>query len=133
MTKPLTKVRICPTCGVRYKASETIRDGRPGRVCPAGHFATYYELQKAENGGRAPVRQDQRRAPLRVVTPRQERAELLALLWMGAVDRLLAQLPERSVTRAMIEGATAQAYAVSIKLLDERPGAQAAPDERMAA
>lgn len=49
-----------------------------------------------------------------------ERAYYLAFLWLGAIDGLLAQLPAGSQARAMIEGATAQAYRVSRNIVEPR-------------
>lgn len=134
MSNPLIKTRICPTCGVSYKAGETISNGKPGRTCPAGHHHSYYELQRHEHG--KPIRvgiggAQRGRKYVDVLMPghkKQDQAELLAMLWLGTIDRLLDQLPDGSMAKAMIEGATAQAYRASQAVIDAR-----APDERKVA
>lgn len=126
MTKPLTKVRTCPTCAAHYKASQSFEGGRPGTVCPNGHFHTYYEQQRHEQGksvsaGRRWPKKRPETTGHGAVPRGPDKAALLALLWVGALDTLLAQMPARSLARQMIEGATAQAYRVSRQVLNEQP------------
>jgi hypothetical protein len=125
MTKPLTKVWKCPECGIGFKASESRHFGARGRRCPAGHFFSYYEYKRHELG--KPIRQDGYKtrgnsqlpmAPKVLRVSRNSKAETLALLWVGVMDGLLAQLPAGTMTRAMVEGATAQAYRVSKLMID---------------
>lgn len=136
MPKALTKTWTCPTCGVKFMArGERGVNGTTGRRCPEGHWHSLYDLQRADKGlpvmrKAARVHPLKFRAAARVPRP-HEKAELLALLWLGAVDRLLAQLPARSLARALVEGATAQAYAVSRAVLKETDAVETA--ERMAA
>jgi hypothetical protein len=135
MTKPLTKVWKCPTCGIGFKASEARNLVARGRRCPAGHFHSYYEYKRHEDG--KPIRPDgyktrgDNAVPM-VKVPRgtgSNKAETLALLWVGVMDGLLAQLPAGSQARAMVEGATAMAYRVSQLVID---GPQAAAERKVA-
>jgi hypothetical protein len=139
MTKPLTKVWTCPTCSTRFKAGGTRHIGKSGRTCPNGHFHSFHEIKRHEQG--KPIRQDGYKAsadsdrPVATLRPKRAHgrndAQALAFLWLGAIDGLLAQMPERSLARAMIEGATAQAYRVSKKVINEQPADEQA--ERKAA
>lgn len=126
MTKPLMKVWKCPTCNVGFKASEA-RDGmKVGRRCPVGHFHSYYELGRHEQG--KPIRVG-RPGKLKVEKSalaarrgpdsnkyRQDRGALLALLWVAAYEKVMDQLPA-STSRLLVEGAMAQAYLVSQLML----------------
>jgi hypothetical protein len=138
VNKPLTKVWKCPTCDVGFKASQSIVDGSIGRQCPAGHFHSQYELKRHEEG--KPIRtgwKDLKKGkhygekPM-VAVPRAvggNKAEMLALLWVGVMDGLLAQLPAGSLARSLVEGATAQAYRVSQLVID---GPQSAAERKVA-
>lgn len=137
--KPLTKVWRCPTCNFGFKASEAREDGKIGRRCPAGHFHSYYELKRHEDG--KPLRAAAPRTieaapfgkaigPSKLPPSKGERDYYLALLWIGAVDSLMAQLPEGSVVRAMVEGKLCQAYRVSKRIVDP---AEIEAEERRAA
>jgi hypothetical protein len=125
MTKPLTKLWRCPTCDVGFKASEAREAGKRGRRCPNGHFHSYYELKRHENG--KPIRTGWRdlqkgkhygEKPMASV-PRGtgNKAELLALLWVAAYEKLMDQLPA-STSRLLVEGAMAQAYRASRVVLE---------------
>lgn len=130
MTKPLTKVWRCPTCDVGFKAGEAREGSAVGRRCPEGHFHSYYELRRHEQG--LPIRVvrvvREPRAPKCVMVDRRGNsdAEMLAVLWIAAVDALIEQMPAGSLARKMIEGATAQAYRASKNFLDHKPQAEAA-------
>lgn len=125
--KPLSKKWKCPTCEVEFMARASVEDGRCGRRCPAGHFHDYYNLKRYEEG--KPLRDRGPRPAAKPVdappAPRsrnrweRDRAQMLALLWVGVIDALLAQMPKGSVVRAMIDGATEQAYRVSKRVMDE--------------
>lgn len=132
--RPLTKLWTCPTCAVEFMAGMSVEDGRCGRRCPAGHFHDYYDLKRYAEG--KPLRAAAPRASVAEVEPiaprqtrqtrnrwEKDRAQMLALLWVGAIDLLLSQMPEGSVVRAMIDGATAQAYRVSKQVMNEPEGA----------
>lgn len=125
--KPLTKKWKCPSCEVEFMAGMSVVDGRCGRRCPAGHFHDYHELRRYEQGKPLRARVAKVGAENVVATApapsrnrwEKDRAHMLALLWVGAIDRLLSQMPEGSVVRAMVDGATEQAYRVSKKVMNE--------------
>ena len=133
--KKLSKIWICPTCGNQFMAHET-RDGlRAGRTCENGHFHSYYDFQRFEQG--KPIAQF-RVKPKREYKCRNtnaspafpgvsdtqptsaERDWYLAMLWVGAYDRLMSQLPQSGVVRGMVEGALETAYKASKKLIDNK-------------
>lgn len=129
MTKPLTKTWRCPTCNVGFMASEA-RDGlKVGRRCPAGHFHSYYELVRHEQGkpirvGRGRVAEKPKAEKSAVARRRRSidvvrghgQFELLALLWAAAYEKVMDQLPA-STSRLLVEGAMGQAYRVSQQVL----------------
>lgn len=136
--KPLTKKWKCPSCAMEFMAGMSVEDGRCGRRCPAGHFHDYYELKRFEEGKplRAAVAQARAQKVTADLVPARsrnrwetDRAQMLALLWVGAIDRLLSQMPEGSVARAMIDGATEQAYRVSKRVMNEPEGGGALESE----
>ena len=123
MTKPLTKIWTCPTCNIGFKGSEVREMLKAGRRCPAGHFHSYYELGRHEQGKpirvqRNVVKLDRPAAGKRAgyVERGTDRAELLALLWVAAYEKIIDQLPA-STSRLLVEGAMAQAYRVSQQVL----------------
>jgi hypothetical protein len=136
--RKLTKTWMCPTCSVEFMAGAAAEKGRHGRRCPSGHFHTYYELYNFAGGIPIGNRHAAVTEPAggKVVGPtkepptKSERDYYLALLWVGAVDSLMAQLPERSIARAMVEGALEQAYRVSKRIVDP---AEIAAEERRSA
>lgn len=135
--KPLTKKWKCPSCEVEFMAGMSVVDGRCGRRCPDGHFHDYYELRRYEEG--KPLRDRGSKSAAKPVDAlpairsrnrwERDRAQMLALLWVGAIDALLAQMPQGSVVRAMIDGATAQAYRVSKQVMNEPEAVGAAEQE----
>lgn len=136
MTKPLTKVWRCPTCDVGFMAREAREGLKSGRRCPAGHFHSYYELGRHEQGkpirvGRKPAKPKAEKSALAgrqrfVDVPRGHgKEEMLALLWVAAYENVIEQLPA-STSRLLVEGAMAQAYRVSqqvLRLYEERNAA----------
>lgn len=129
--KPLTKKWKCPSCDVEFMAGMSVVDGRCGRRCPAGHFHDYHELRRYEQGKPLRVKVAKAGAEKVVVAVapalsrnrwEKDQAQMLALLWVGAIDRLLSQMPEGSQARAMVDGATQQAYRVSKRVMNEPEG-----------
>jgi len=134
--KPLTKKWKCPSCAVEFMAGMSVEDGRCGRRCPEGHFHDYYELKRYQEGKPLRAAVAKARAEKVAASPvvsrnrwEKDRAQMLALLWVGAIDRLLSQIPEGSVVRAMIDGATEQAYRVSKRVMNEPEGGGAVERE----
>jgi hypothetical protein len=127
VTKPLTKVRICPTCDVGFKSSQVIENGKPGWRCPAGHFHSVYEMARHADGksirvGRPGPKPEksamaERRRTVEANKYGHGKAELLALLWVAAYEKVMDQLPA-STSRLLVEGVMAQAYRASQALLE---------------
>lgn len=112
----------CPACEITFKANNKIKDGRNGKECPNGHWHSLRHLAYFELHGRLPPPRgcfsihDKADSKAKKndslssygISNRADQLES-ALQWMlSGYEKLVSQLPDGSMGRALVDGALAR-------------------------
>lgn len=97
---------ICPTCGVTFRA---VGYGKPGtsqkyKKCPSGHEHSAFHLVEHRKTLDMPKTLERALRDQGISRNRIDSLEIGLQAMVGAYERLVRTLPERSQARAMVDG-----------------------------
>lgn len=97
---------ICPTCGVTFRVVGYRKPGtsQKYKTCPAGHEHSSYQLAMHRKHLDAPRSLERALRDQGLSRNRIDSLEIGLQAMVGAYERLVRTLPERSQARAMVDG-----------------------------